>query len=303
LLNAKYRTADGQRAFYEDGTEVKDPFGITWNDNSPTWEEHQHDSEQALHLQPAWPWKLPETVDPVWILFAAERAIRKGLARQLVQSGKLPKGWSDTADELSGDTASVSRVSSNIAEYAFRSEAIAPQTALKSSPLRGPLFFVGSPYANEVLRMLEREDQRHYPSGAHFDLTSLEKRNELRIVFKKARRAWVHDPMINLEPAIIRRWRTQQGNDALLVAGMTAQGTAGAVDFLLDRKEKYLDALFALLFPSQPNSDDVEYTQFDAVLKIPLKPNPDDASPKPSLIFDLDAEIDIFAAEPRERLG
>jgi hypothetical protein len=42
-----YRTKDGQKVFYEDGTEVKDASGINWKDNSPTWEEHQAASEAA----------------------------------------------------------------------------------------------------------------------------------------------------------------------------------------------------------------------------------------------------------------
>jgi hypothetical protein len=214
------------------------------------------------------------------LIFAAERALVKDGIRQILPPGEaIPPGWDPTLDDLTGDTVSVSLLSSHLAEFGFGFDAFAPTTAAEvlkdeRAKLR-PLLFVGSAYANTVLRDIENQSWRDYPYGARFDFEALRMKKGWRVSFESetCSGAWFeqHHMDRSRDIAVIRRWRTADGRDAIMAAGMTAQGTLGAVHFLCD--ERCVDEIFEYLAPDafSQNEDDVEAMQFDVVIAVPLR--------------------------------
>lgn len=256
------------------------------------------DRRNLLPLSPA------RQMPPILVVFAAERAlVDEAGVRLILRPGESPHGqkWLSTVDDLSGDTVAVGRVSSLIAEFGFPAEAMAPLAAIRklreagSQPAPHPLFFVGSSYANPLLRELEQQDLEDYKLGARFDCRAPLADHALRVTFesRSAGGWWLerHHMDRSRDIAVIRRWRTRDGVDAIAAAGMTAQGTLGAVSFLCS--ETYVDRLYKYLMPGEYalNSDDIEHVEFDAVLGVPLVEGN----------FDTSEDIAILLGAPRQR--
>lgn len=202
----------------------------------------------------------PESLAPVIIMFAAERAfVNKAGVRQILRPGELPTTaeWKTTVDDLSGDTVAVGILSSHLSEYQRRSKPMSPTAALAElegkfadGHSRFPLFFIGSAYANPFLQRLEEREATNNHYGARFDRKAPLAEHGLRVTFvsRSSECHWLekHHMDRSRDIAVIRRWRTNEGADAMMAAGMAAQGTLGAVRFLCD--EHCVEQLFKLPF-------------------------------------------------------
>lgn len=245
-------------------------------------------------------WRVPNRT--AWVVYAAEVAVMNSAGdRRLPRPGeRLRSGEKRTSAALTGDVGAIHQAGALLARFRCASrpvaapsfkEELAKAVGAAASSEAGPLFFVGGPYANELLADYQaRESARPVSKprriSSFFDMKAPVQRRSLAIDFKhRTGRTRARIPLAfgdEGEFAVVRRWCFEDddlplGNkrDAILVGGMTSRGTSAALAFLLS--ENSMAELFKVLKAEGATDEGWEHLAFDALLQVP--PRLGDSSP------------------------
>jgi hypothetical protein len=217
------------------------------------------------------------------IVFAAQSAVIGPEGRRLLKPREDPRSdEKPTVDELTGDGLALHQITVHLTQYEIESEAFSAGQGDQPYRDRHPVFLIGGPYSNEFLCGLEEAELADVPTpfGARFDIEAPLRDRKNRVILYRPDKG---DPITkevdildaehsssNTEYAVIRRWLTRAPyeNDAILVAGLTAQGTAAAAHFICN--SLCMAKLFARLKEKGAADETWEWTQWDALLAVRL---------------------------------
>lgn len=200
--------------------------------------------------------------------------------------GQNPPG-ERSDDDYTGDGVALMHAANALGNYGMKCAAVSPARLGQAPPqVSDALWFLGSPIRNDYLKFLEERDPYRY--GARFDVEAPVSSGEARISFRcrpSAQRSVAGEEAlpenrfspgtggcftVPLNPkrddyVVIRRWRTVDGNDAILIAGTSAPGTAAGVEYATSGPR--MAELFQKVGISRR---DAQATEFDAILHVAL---------------------------------
>ncbi|MEF8738476.1 MAG: hypothetical protein ABTR92_13255 [Candidatus Accumulibacter phosphatis] len=238
---------------------------------------------QSLKLKPERhvPWVGTQEVQ---IVFATQRAVIGPDGRRLLKVNEDPRrNETYTSDELTGDGAALHQITVCLTRYGIHSKAVPASAAEHAFKGGRPIFVIGGPYSNTFLSSLEQselDDAGNDKYGARFDMGAplRDHKNRITLYHPPGTELLVKElaildgtqPPPDVEYAVIRRWlaKAPYRSDALLVAGITAQGTAAAAWFIGD--DDFVSELYRMLESRGVKDETWEWVQWDAVLEIRL---------------------------------